>query len=121
MDRRSATVWVLFLVLYACSGSDSPSTSTSPSPAPSPSPVPAVDLTTFGSDQGLTGKVIDANPDDNQNIWAATPEALYVLRPGDAKFKRFTAADGLHIQSFIAPNGQPAVTSITSMAGGAWQ
>ena len=118
MDRRSSTVWVLFLVLSACSGSDSPSTSTSPSPAPSPSPVPVMDLTTYGSDQGLTGTVIDASPDDNQNIWVATPEALYVLQPGQTTFKRFTAADGLHIQSFTAPNGQPAVTTITAMAGG---
>jgi hypothetical protein len=81
-------------------------------------PLPVVDLTTYGSDQGLTGRVIDAGPDDNQNIWAATPDALYVLQPGQTTFKRFTAADGLHIQSFTAPNGQPAVTTITAMAGG---
>ena len=81
-------------------------------------PLPVMDLTIYGSDQGLSGRVIDASPDDNQNIWAVTPDALYVLQPGQTTFKRFTAADGLHIQSFTDPNGQPAVTTITAMAGG---
>lgn len=81
-------------------------------------PVPVVDLTILGSSQGLNGAVIDASTDDAQNLWAATPDALYVLQPGQSTFKRFTAADGLHIQSFTDPNGRPAVTNITAIAGG---
>jgi hypothetical protein len=77
-----------------------------------------VDLTVYGGNQGLNGTVIDASPDDNQNIWAATPDALYVLQPGQSMFRRFTATDGLHIQSFMDPQGQPAVTNITAIAGG---
>lgn len=61
--------------------------------------------------------MIDASPDDAQNIWAATPDTLYVLRPGQATFKPFTAADGLHIQSFTDTTGT-TVTNITTMAGG---
>ena len=81
-------------------------------------PVPVADLTMFGSGQGLTGTVIDAGPDDAQNIWAVTPDALYVLRAGQTDFVRFTAADGLRIQPFIDPNGSPAVSNITAIAAG---
>ncbi len=77
-----------------------------------------MDVTVYGGNQGLNGSVIDASPDDRQNIWAATPDALYVLQPGQTVFKRFTAADGLHIQPFTDPNGQSAVTNITAIAGG---
>jgi Divergent InlB B-repeat domain len=81
-------------------------------------PVPVMDLTIYGTNEGLTGTVIDAGPDDAQNIWAATPDALYVLQPGQTTFKRFTEADGLHLQSFTDPNGQTTVSRITAMAGG---
>src|SRR5688572_24004863 len=87
MYRPSSTTWILFLLLSACGGSDGPSTPALPSDPSTP-----LDLTTYGSEQGLTGRVIDASPDDNQNIWAATPDALYVLQPGQTTFKRFTAA-----------------------------
>jgi len=76
------------------------------------------DLTVFGASQGLTGNVIDAGPDDAQNIWAVTPDALYLLQPGQTTFTRFTAADGLNITPFTDPNGQPTVSSITAVAGG---
>lgn len=35
----------------------------------------------------------------SQNLWVATNQALYVLKPGEKTFRRFDAADGLHLQS----------------------
>lgn len=72
----------------------------------------------YGSAQGLDGEVFDASPDDAQNIWAVAQGALYVMRPGTTTFKKFTAADGLHIQPFTDPDGHPATTWITAVAGG---
>jgi hypothetical protein len=63
--------------------------------------------------------IIDASPDDGQNIWAASPDTLYQLKPGASSWVKFTAADGLHIQPFIDPDGNPSVTAITGIAGGA--
>jgi len=62
--------------------------------------------------------VIDAGADDAQNMWVATPDSLYVLKPGQSTFRQFTAADGLHVQSFTDPNGQPAISNITAIAAG---
>jgi hypothetical protein len=67
---------------------------------------------------GATG-LIDSGPDDAQNIWAVSQDALYLLRPGTGNWVKYTAADGLHIQPFTDPNGNPAVTRITAMTGGA--
>ncbi len=35
-----------------------------------------------------------------QNLWVATNQALYLLRPGDKKFTRFDGNDGLHLPGF---------------------
>jgi ligand-binding sensor domain-containing protein len=75
------------------------------------------DLTVYNSAQGLNGTIIDAGSDEAQNIWAATADTLYVLQPGQTTFKRFTAADGLHIQAFTDNNGT-TVSNITALAGG---
>jgi hypothetical protein len=83
-----------------------------------PGPWPLADLTIYGSAQGLGGGIVDANPDEGQNIWAANGETLYVLRPGSSTFQAYTAADGLHIQGFTDPYGQPNETRITAIAGG---
>jgi len=84
-----------------------------------PGPWPLADLTIYGSAQGLGGGIIDANPDEAQNIWAANGETLYVLRPGSTKFEAYTAADGLHIGPFTDPYGNANETRITAIAGGA--
>jgi hypothetical protein len=81
-------------------------------------PWPIADLTTYSGSQGLGSPILDASPDDAQNLWAVAPDALYVLRPGRTAFLKFTAADGLHIQPFIDPNGNPATTNLTAVAGG---
>jgi hypothetical protein len=81
-------------------------------------PWPVADLTFYGSAQGLPGGIVDANPDDGQAIWAATRDALYLLRPGSSTFAKYTAADGLHIQPFTDPYGTHTMTFITAIAGG---
>jgi hypothetical protein len=84
-----------------------------------PGPWPLADLTTYGAAQGLGGGIIDATPDEAQNIWAANGTTLYLLRPGSSTFQAFTAADGLHIGPFTDPYGNATQTSITAIAGGA--
>jgi hypothetical protein len=83
-----------------------------------PGPWPVADLTIYGSAQGLGGGIVDANPDEAQNIWAANGETLYLLRPGSSTFATFTAADGLHIQGFTDAYGGANETRITALAGG---
>ena len=119
-----AVLFALLCVLSACSGSDSsaPAGSSSPPPANPPpggvaGPWPVVDLTLYASTQGLSGTIIDAGSDEAQNIWAATPDTLYVLQPGQTTFTPFTAANGLHIQSITDTNGT-TVSNITALAGG---
>jgi hypothetical protein len=84
-----------------------------------PGPWPLADLTIYDSTSGLGGGILDANPDDGQNIWATNGETLYVLRPGSSTFAAFTAADGLHIGPFTDPSGGQNLTRITAIAGGA--
>ena len=84
-----------------------------------PGPWPLDDLKIYGSADGLGGGLIDANPDEAQNIWAANGETLYVLRPGSTTFQAFTAADGLHIGPFTDYDNNPNETRITAIAGGA--
>ncbi|MBI3182946.1 MAG: WD40 repeat domain-containing protein [Myxococcales bacterium] len=56
--------------------------------------------------------VVGFSTDEAQNRWAATAQALYLLRPGEAAFRRFTAADGLHLQS------NPVAYCDSNFAGG---
>jgi hypothetical protein len=41
--------------------------------------------------------VVGLTTDGAQNRWLATNAALYLLRPGDTRFRRFDARDGLHL------------------------
>ena len=133
-------VCALFCLLAACGGSDSspPTTAGSPSSSPPPGqppasppppaqpppsgaagPWPVADITTYNATQSLMGSIIDASPDDAQNIWAVTPDSLYVLRPGQTTFRRYTATDGLHVQTYTDPTtGQQTVSDITATVGG---
>lgn len=63
--------------------------------------VPPPPLEALGGAQGLGTPVLDASPDEAGNLWAVTPEALYVRRAGQARFRRYTNADGLHIDTTI--------------------
>jgi hypothetical protein len=86
---------------------------------PTSGPWPSAAVTFYGAAQGLDEPLVDANPDDAQNIYAAAHDALYVLRPGSTRFVKLTAADGLHVQAFTDAWGHPAVTYITAIGGGA--
>jgi hypothetical protein len=83
-----------------------------------PGPWPLDDLTIYGSGNGLAKALIDANPDEGQNIWAAADDTLYVMAPGSTTFQPFTAADGLHIGPFTDPYGSATMTYITAIAAG---
>ncbi|HEY6908912.1 MAG TPA: WD40 repeat domain-containing protein [Myxococcales bacterium] len=53
----------------------------------------------YGRSAGILEQpVIGATTDEAQNLWVATRSALYLLAPGEKTFRRFTAADGLHLK-----------------------
>ncbi|HEX4384030.1 MAG TPA: hypothetical protein VH083_13820, partial [Myxococcales bacterium] len=54
-------------------------------------------LTVFGAAQGLTEAPVSASVDEASNLWVVSDSALYLLTPGAAQFRRYTAADGLHV------------------------
>src|SRR5436305_10098184 len=60
-------------------------------------PWPVANLTVYGSAQGLLERPISASTDEAENLWVVTTRALYLMRPGDRTFRRYTAADGLHV------------------------
>ncbi|HEX4462624.1 MAG TPA: hypothetical protein VIA18_31825, partial [Polyangia bacterium] len=82
-------------------------------------PWPTDDVTIYGAANGLTEALVDANPDEGQNIWAAANDTLYFMAPGSTTFTPFTAADGLHIGPFTDPDGHTQdMTYITAIAAG---
>ncbi|MHB1845039.1 MAG: hypothetical protein ACYCWW_09425 [Deltaproteobacteria bacterium] len=69
-------------------------------------------LTVYGPNSGIQElPVVGAQPDEAQNLWVVTHQALYLLRPGQTTFHRYTDADGLHL-ALSQPPG------ITAVAGG---
>jgi len=60
-------------------------------------PWPVAPLTVYGSAQGLLERPISASTDEAENLWVVTGSALYLMRPGDKTFRRYTARDGLHV------------------------
>ncbi|HZX94481.1 MAG TPA: WD40 repeat domain-containing protein [Myxococcales bacterium] len=60
----------------------------------------------------LEQPVVGASTDEAQNLWVATRVALYLLKPGETTFRRFTVADGLHLQ------GNPVSYCDRDFAGG---
>src|SRR4051812_35859360 len=60
-------------------------------------PWPVAPITVYGSAQGLLERPISASTDEAENLWVVTTRALYLMRPGDRIFRRYTAADGLHV------------------------
>ena len=77
-------------------------------------PWPAAPLTLYGTAQGLLESPISASTDEAENLWVVSHAALYLLTPGARNFRRFTAADGLH----VGP-GWTEPPDITMVAGGA--
>jgi hypothetical protein len=85
-------------------------------------PWPLDDLVIYNAAHGLGAdgeSIIDANSDDGQNIWAASHDSLYIMKPGDASFTRFTVADGLTIVPFTDAYDNSTSSFITAIAGGA--
>ncbi|GAC1343493.1 MAG: hypothetical protein NVS2B9_10760 [Myxococcales bacterium] len=65
--------------------------------APSPWPV---ENRQFGAAEGiLEDTVVGFSTDESQNRWVATHQALYLLRPGETRFRRYDARAGLHLQT----------------------
>jgi hypothetical protein len=76
-------------------------------------PWPGGPITVYGSAQGLLEAPISASTDEAENLWVVTGRALYLLRPGEKLFRRYTAADGLHVGS-----GWTDPPDFTLVAGG---
>jgi hypothetical protein len=52
----------------------------------------------YGPNEGILElPVVAMTTDEAQNRWVATPWALYLLRPGDERFRRLDELDGLHL------------------------
>ena len=55
----------------------------------------------YGAAQGIMeSPVVGVSTDEAQNLWVATHEALYLMKPGDSKFTRFDGNAGLHLPGF---------------------
>ena len=53
----------------------------------------------YGAADGILEQpMVGASTDEAQNLWVATHDALYLLKPGETKFRRYDARDGLHLQ-----------------------
>lgn len=113
--RSGACALLAGLVLAACGGgaaktaaeptppADTTPTPTTPTPTPSgfqfgtQGPWPVANVT-YGARDGIReSPVVALSTDEAQNRWLATPDALYLLRPGDTTFRRYDASDGLHL------------------------
>jgi hypothetical protein len=52
----------------------------------------------YGAADGIReSPVVGLTTDEAEDRWAATPQALYLLRPGDKAFHRYDVSDGLHL------------------------
>jgi hypothetical protein len=76
-------------------------------------PWPSAPITVYGTKQGLLEAPIAASTDEAENLWVVTGRALYLLRPGDKVFRRYTGADGLHVG-----HGWTEPPDFTLVAGG---
>lgn len=59
-----------------------------------PGPWPITNEIYGAADGILESPVVGVSTDETQNLWVATNSALYLRRPGDAKFTRFDATTG---------------------------
>ncbi len=60
-------------------------------------PWPVANVVYGAKDGILESPVVAMSTDEAQDRWVATHDALYLLRPGDATFRRFDEKDGLHL------------------------
>jgi hypothetical protein len=114
MERR--TIFALAAAALAA-GCGSSAGEAAPGPATPPPPPPPderdftfgtrgpwpVENAVYGAEHGiLESPVVGVTSDEAQNRWVATPDALYVLRPGDDAFLRYGPEDGLHLHGNAA-------------------
>jgi hypothetical protein len=61
-----------------------------------PGPWPMQNVT-YGLNDGIfETPIVGMSTDESQNLWVATHQALYLLKPGQKKFTRFDSKAGLH-------------------------
>jgi hypothetical protein len=106
MERGNVFALAASLAFVAACGSSSSA------PASGPGGPPAIAFGTrgpwpvenaiYGSDAGIReSPVVGVTTDEAQNRWVATRDALYLLRPGEKKFRRYAEADGLHLHGNV--------------------
>jgi hypothetical protein len=67
-----------------------------------PGPWPVANVV-YGAAEGIfESPVVGVTTDEAQNRWAATRDALYLLRPGERAFTRYDEGDGLHLRGNVA-------------------
>ncbi|HET9597376.1 MAG TPA: WD40 repeat domain-containing protein [Anaeromyxobacteraceae bacterium] len=79
-----------------------------------PSPWPNENRVYAGADGIQEAPVVGVTTDEAQNLWVATHTGLYLLKPGEKAFKRYSSADGLHLMD----NPQPYRNELLSLACG---
>ena len=62
-----------------------------------PGPWPAGNVIYSSADGIADGPVVGVTTDEAEYLWVATEGSLYLMKPGDKTFHRFTGADGLHL------------------------
>lgn len=83
------------------------------SPFGTPGPWPTTPRTLFGPAQGFDEPaIVDVSTDEAQNLWAVSHGALFLLRPGESRARKYTQADGLRLDNAMPPG-------ITAVCGGA--
>jgi hypothetical protein len=71
----------------------------------------------FGPQQGVRGPILDVSSDAAGNVWAISPERLFVLPVGQPQAQSFGVSDGIHLEPFTGPDGSSQVTWLTAVAG----
>jgi hypothetical protein len=57
-----------------------------------------LDTVVYDSSYGIQeSPVVGMSTDETQNLWVATPSAVYLLKAGQKQFKRYDIHDGLHL------------------------
>ncbi len=96
-----------------------------------PGPWPVANQT-FGAAEGIQeSPVVATSTDETEDLWVATHTALYLMKPGDKAFKRYSSRDGLHLmdhpdlikEDYCSSNavvpGAAVPPGISTIAGGA--
>ena len=111
---RFSVGWVGFVVFVgiAVVGCGGKTSATNPDGLGGPGVWPIANVT-YGAANGiLESPIVGTTTDESQNLWVATHQALYLLRVGETRFRRFSASEGLHLA------GNPVRYCDRDLAGG---